>query len=281
MRFISIICLLATVVANAQVKEVNFLGKNWHLHGVDFRIKGRLYSPEFYENLFTNAEFPSQKYESQFEVNSNDVKRDYLRSINTVSAGLVFRPFVQSKSRFIGQMEFAHNVEVEHMTMEIIRTNLENNSLGAFIRTVDIGYQPRFILSSPTIAESLKFYASADGYSFVPLQGVIHLNPSAEFLPNGANNQRIREKSYTDVINTKHFKYGGGLSAGVKMNINCNWNFHLEANVFNVYTRHGAASKTTKTENRGIQFGLRYKFGIPTDGDSVNSDTSQPSAIFW
>lgn len=277
------ILLLVSLGSAAQVKEINSLGKKWYLHGYDFRIKGRLYTPSFYTSLFQNAEFPSVEYKGQFNFTQFHPKRDFLRATNTISAGVVFRPFFQSPIKFIRQVEFAHNIEIERIkvgfhnfTQNDFSTNYNTNSI--FIKSLDLGYNPRLILSSPTLAESLKLYLAADGYGFIPISGTVYTTPDRSFLPNGSKSYSIAGDFFKDKISTNHFKYGGGISAGVKVNLSCNWNFHLEYSTFDVYTRHGYTKSVSQSGNRGVQFGLRYKFGSAEESEA---DTSNKTPVFW
>jgi opacity protein-like surface antigen len=279
MRFVLIgIISLLFFSSKAQVKEVHFLGKNWYLHGYDLRVKGRLYTPSFYNNLFENAEFPTSEYKDHFDFHAYIPKRDYLRAVNTVSAGAVFRPFFQSPINFIRQIEFAHNVELERISLKLDKYQSPQNQYSTFIKTLEFGYNPRLILSSPTIAGSLKFYLAADGYGFIPIIGTIYTRPNEAFLPNGSKSYDIAGTFYNDRISTKHLKYGGGFSAGVKINLSCNWNFHVEYSSFDVYTRHSSTKSTSQNGNRGVQLGLRYKYGSPEDTENKNEGSTP---VFW
>lgn len=267
-----------SLMCQAQVKEVNFFGKSWYLHGYDFRIKGRGYGHDFYRQLAKQSTYPDQAY-------SNDVSKAYQykntsvpSELNTISAGLVFRPFYHSKLKLIKQFELCHNIELERINTI---ADAEYKYLGGggkmLFRMFEVGYNPRFLISSPTIAEYLKLYATADGYAFIPVSGYVYNQIDESFLLNGGGNYTKNKRNYNDRLGTNHFKYGGGLSIGIKMNIDCNWNFHIEGNAFDVYTRHNATRQITNSGNIGVQFGLRYKFGIPGDTDTTINNNS----AFW
>ena len=281
MRAIAIgLIALFFLQANAQVKEINFLGNEWYLVGYDFRIKVKTHSPHFYSSLFLNSEFPSDDYKAQFDFDGFYAKRDIWRNFNTVSAGLVFRPFYYSKLKFIKQIEIAHNVGVEYHTEEfnsIMKSSSENH---AFYNSLNLGYNPRIILSSPTVAEYLKFYVAGDAYGYVPFSGTLYTQPDSRFLPNGAPSYKKGSTRYTDRISTNTLNFGAGITAGIKMNLDCKWNFHIEGNAIDMYSRHIQTKHTSQSGIYGIQLGLRYKFGIPTESDSEESNESA-SPVFW
>jgi hypothetical protein len=266
--------------ANAQIKEINFLGKEWYLVGYDFRIKARTYTPHFYTSLFLNSEFPSQAYKDQFDFDRLYTSGDFWRNLNTVSAGLVFRPFYHSKLKFIKQIEIAHNIELENQTAELLRVTKATGADNAFLNSFNLGYNPRFILSSPTVAEHLKFYIAGDAYGYIPFSGTIYTQADSKFLPNGSSGYKKANKYYSDRLSTNSVKYGAGLTAGVKMNIDCKWNLHIEASAFDVYTRHLHTKQTSQSGNYGVQVGLRYKFGVPSEDGSDNMDSSS-APVFW
>lgn len=278
MRVLLLFLIAFYFSANAQVKEINFLGKTWNLVGYDFRVKPRIYSNSFYVDQFKNANFPSAEYLNQYDLENTYSKNDLLRSLNTLSAGAVFRPFIQSRLKFVKQIEIAHNVELEHISDKMSTEFTKGGGdIPMHFTSTNIGYNPRFIVSSPTVAESLKFYISGDGYAYAPLGAFFYTSPDDAFLPNGRGSYKKGKTSYSDRIISSSLKYGAGFSLGVKVNLNCNWNFHLEGNTIDLYTRHSTTKKTTLAGNRGVQFGLRYKFGTPTEEESE----SRPSSTFW
>lgn len=278
MRILLLFLIPFYFLADAQVKEINFLGKTWNLVGYDFRLKPRVYSNLFFVDQFKNANFPSAEYLNQYNLENTFSKNDLLRSLNTLSAGAVFRPFMQSKLKFVKQIEIAHNVELEHISDKMISSFINGFvGLPMHYTSTNLGYNPRFIICSPTIAESLKFYVSGDAYVYLPLGGYFYTNPDDAFLLNGGGDYTKGNGHYSDRINSSSLKYGTGLSLGVKVNLNCNWNFHLEGNAIDIYTRHSTTKKNTVAGIRGVQFGLRYKFGTPSEEESE----SRPSSTFW
>ena len=278
MRTLFLLLIPLCLSVNAQVKEISFLGKKWYLHGYDFRIKGRDYGDDFYRQLSIQNTFPDEKYAQELS-NAYQYKiRSLPKQINTLSAGIVFRPFYNSPLKFIKQFEFSHNVELERIntSAQATFTNSHGESQMLF-RTFQIGYNPRFIISSPTFADHLKFYLSGDSYAFLPISGYVYNQIDETYLLNQTDGYNKNKIPFTDRLGTNHFKFGGGFSVGIKMNINCNWNFHMEASAFDIYTRHAATKLTTQSGNRGIQFGLRYKFGVPGESDSIPNN----HAVFW
>jgi len=271
--------IATSLLAQGQIKEINILGKDWHLVGYDLRIKPRLYTKAFFLEQFENAQFPSPAYLEQYDLGKVYLWTDLPRTISTVSVGAVFRPFLYSKIKFVKQVEIAHNIEYEHLSQKM-STDLKSGMKGSplFYTANNIGYNPRLLISSPTVAESLKFYLTGDAYGYLPLSNLIYTVPNDSFLPNGSGNYKKADVRYTDRVVGSSFKYGVGLGLGVKINVSCKWNFHLEWNTADVYTRHTSNKKTTQAGFRGVQFGLRYKFGVPSDDDSEES--SNPSS-FW
>lgn len=279
MRFLFILITLIPVLSNAQVKEINFLGKEWYLVGYDFRIKARDYGRNYYHNLANNSSFPNEHY--QKVMNLTQVYLDgqgVLGILNTLSAGVVFRPFNQSKIRFIKQFEISHNIELERLNSGHISGDGDFYSKKILVKSFEIGYNPRIIINSPTFADYLKLYVSADGYAFLPISNYVYNQIDESYLLNNAKGYTLDDVHYSDRLTSPHFKIGGGVSAGIKMNVDCNWNFHIEASAFDSYTRHRNSNSILLSGNKGIQIGLRYKLGISEEDNEEEGDS--PS-IFW
>lgn len=276
MRILLLFLIPFYFLADAQVKEINFLGKNWYLHGYDFRIKGRFYSPNFYTSIVDNADYPSEKYESIYRSKKKEYEYDYLNVVNTLSVGFVFRPFFQVNSKFIKQIEFVHNLEVERVSGSVQTTEYFLNTTPSLIKSNHLGYNPRIVFSTPSIAQSFKLYVAADGYGYIPLSGFIYNQLPSNLATKGVSYKKNGDE-YNDRIQSSHYKYGAGGSLGLKMNLNCNLNFHIEYSIFDVYTKHSATNITSTAGNAGVQFGLRYKFGTPSEEGSE----SRPSSTFW
>jgi hypothetical protein len=191
----------------------------------------------------------------------------------------VFRPFHRSQIKFIKQFEFSHNLEIERLSTLAAADYPRSYGVGQMlIRTLEIGYNPRFIISSNTFADYLKLYITADGYAFVPVSNTIYTQIDESYLVNKNKGYYVRNDYFTDRLSSSHFKIGGGVGVGIKMNINCNWNFHIEANTFDVYTKFWETGRVAQSGNSGVQFGLRYKFGISTN-DGSEEVGSLP--VFW
>jgi hypothetical protein len=265
--------------SNAQVKEISFLGKNWYLHGYDFKVKMRDYSEGFYRTMSQEALVPSPAYDTVMNTAYKQNVGYLPRKINTLSIGAVFRPFHRSQIPFIKQFEFSHNIEIERLNT-IAAASYRGNGLSdqMLIKTFEIGYNPRFIINSNTFADYLKFYMSVDGYAFIPISNSIYTQIDDSYLINKTDGYNKQDAYFTDRLSSSHFKYGGGLSAGIKMNLNCNWNFHIEASTFDVYTRYWESKRTAQSGNIGIQIGLRYKFGVPSGNEN---DTEYKPPVFW
>jgi hypothetical protein len=265
--------------SNAQVKEISFLGKNWYLHGYDFKVKMRDYSEGFYSTMSQEALVASPAYDTVMNTAYKHNVGYLPRKINTLSIGMVFRPFHRSQIPFIKQFEFSHTIEIERLNT-IAAAGYEGSGFTdqMLIKTFEIGYNPRFIINSNTFADYLKLYMSVDGYAFIPISNSIYTQIDDSYLINKTDGYNKQDAYFTDRLSSSHFKYGGGLSAGIKMNLNCNWNFHIEASTFDVYTRYWESKRTAQSGNIGIQIGLRYKFGVPSENEN---DTEYKPPVFW
>jgi hypothetical protein len=265
--------------SNAQVKEICFLGKNWYLHGYDFKVKMRDYSEGFYSTMSQEALVASPAYDTVMNTAYKQNVGYLPRKINTLSIGMVFRPFHRSQIPFIKQFEFSHTIEIERLNT-IAAAGYEGSGFTdqMLIKTFEIGYNPRFIINSNTFADYLKLYMSVDGYAFIPISNSIYTQIDDSYLINKTDGYNKQDAYFTDRLSSSHFKYGGGLSAGIKMNLNCNWNFHIEASTFDVYTRYWESKRTAQSGNIGIQIGLRYKFGVPSENEN---DTEYKPPVFW
>lgn len=265
--------------SNAQVKEISFLGKNWYLHGYDFKVKMRDYSEGFYRTMSQEALVASPAYDTVMNTAYKQNVGYLPRKINTLSIGMVFRPFHRSQIPFIKQFEFSHTIEIERLNT-IAAAGYEGSGFTdqMLIKTFEIGYNPRFIINSNTFADYLKLYMSVDGYAFIPISNSIYTQIDDSYLINKTDGYNKQDAYFTDRLSSSHFKYGGGLSAGIKMNLNCNWNFHIEASTFDVYTRYWESKRTAQSGNIGIQIGLRYKFGVPSENEN---DTEYKPPVFW
>ena len=265
--------------SNAQVKEISFLGKNWYLHGYDFKVKMRDYSEGFYSTMSQEALVASPAYDTIMNTAYKQNVGYLPRKINTLSIGMVFRPFHRSQIPFIKQFEFSHTIEIERLnTIAVASYEGSGFTDQMLIKTFEIGYNPRFIINSNTFADYLKLYMSVDGYAFIPISNSIYTQIDDSYLINKTDGYNKQDAYFTDRLSSSHFKYGGGLSAGIKMNLNCNWNFHIEASTFDVYTRYWESKRTAQSGNIGIQIGLRYKFGVPSENEN---DTEYKPPVFW
>lgn len=253
MRVILLFFLPFYFLADAQVKEINFLGMSWNLVGYDIRVKPRLYSATYYTEQFKNSEFPSRAYLEQYYLSSTFFNRDLVRSINTLSLGAVFRPFIYSKVKIVKQIEIAHMIEFERisakMTTELIPSR---GGMPLHFASTNVGYNPRFIVSSPTVSESFKFYIAGDAYAYLPLGSFFYTNPDMAFLPNGSRGYEKGNEFYSDRVISSSLKYGAGFSLGMKVNLSCNWNFHLEGNTIDIYSRQSSTTQITRAGIRGV-----------------------------
>ena len=251
------------------------MGKSWYLHGIDFRLKGRYHDNIFFENILANADYPSDDYKSYYQDVRYVAQRSSLNPFVGIGAGAVFRPLTKSKYSFLQQIEIAHNLEIERFAFDLVPNGMQNFGKNATIRSWNLGYNPRLIISSPRFLEFLKLYVAADGYVFLPLRTMVYTNPDTSLIPNKGDDYDLNNEEWKDRIPNSFIKLGYGGTLGLKMNLDCNWNFHIEGNYIQLTSLF--ENENIQTLALGVQFGIRYKFGIKekeTDG------TSKPT-IFW
>lgn len=270
-----VIVFLFSTAAFAQVKEVNALGKKWYLHGIDFRAKGIAKPAGYYDPIVSNANFNNPDYLNLYDTLDFTFHRTSINPITEVSIGAVFRPLHRSKFHFFRQTEIAHNFSYQRSS-NFFDSYPSYNDFA--IRTNHIGYNPRIMVSSPRFLESLKLYIAADGYLYLPLANMLYTRPPQEYLPNGGGSYRTGEKHFwTDRLASNFTQYGTGLSIGIKINVDCNWNFHLEGNAATINSYFGKNALNVSNRILGIQFGARYKFGTDEEGQQGNKSGN----VFW
>ena len=267
--------MLTNLCSFAQVKEFNLLGKSWYLHGVDFRLKGRYHDNIFYENILENADYPSEAYKAYYQDVRHVAYRSSINPFIAVGAGAVFRPLMKSKYSFLRQVEIAHNFELERFAFDLDVNGFPNDTKDATIRSWNLGYNPKLIISSPRFLEHLKIYVAADGYAFLPLRTMVYTNPGSNLVPNQGQKYTLNGQTWDDRISSSFTKLGYGGTFGLKMNVDCNWNFHIEGNYIQLTSLF--ANGNSQTLALGVQFGIRYKFG----SQDADSTTENPPSLFW
>lgn len=282
MRSFVLFLLIIPLLVLGQVKEVNFLGKSWYLHGYDFRINGRIHSENYLQEVVHNANYPSEAYQNVYSRDSMKwvTYPSIFDMITNVSAGFVFRPFHQTDIKFIRQIEFSQNFFLSHSSLaaDYTYSGAYGSENIAMLRTFQIGYNPRLMISSPTFAEYLKLYLIAEGTVQLPIYSTVYNQIDRSFLLNPSEGYSKQDIQFTDRLNAPHYSAGLGYGVGIKMNVTCNWNFHIEANRFNLLHRHTSTKTNSSSSRIGVQVGLRYKFGIPDPNDS---DGKQKPSGFW
>ena len=276
MRLLSILLLFSTLSSIAQVKEINFLGKSWYLHGIDFRLKGRSHDNIFYENILDHADYPSDAYKSYYQDIRHSAQRSSLNPFVGIGAGAVFRPLMKSKFSFLQQIEIAHNLELERFAY-LLKVNSYSvaNHKKATIRSWNLGYNPRLIISSPRFSDNFKLYIAADGYVFLPLRTMVYTNPDSSIILNKGDDYELNDGDWHDRIPSSFTKLGYGGTLGLKMNLDCNWNFHIEGNYIQLTSLF--ENENSQTLALGVQFGIRYKFGVK----EFDSEGIKKPSIFW
>ena len=104
---------------------------------------------------------------------------------------------------------------------------------------------------------------------------MVYTNPDTSLIPNKGDDYDLNNEQWKDRIPSSFIKLGYGGTLALKMNLDCNWNFHIEGNYIQFTSLF--ENENSQTLALGVQFGIRYKFGIKEkDADGV----SKPS-IFW
>ncbi len=279
MKFVILLILILNGQGlSAQINEMQFLGKTWYLHGIDFRITNKVHDNGFYQNMINQLHYPNKEYRDFLLHRNATWQRNYkVAPLNGFSAGLVFRPFHYHKWKFIRQIELSHNLELERLN--IIGEIPYPSNTSILIRSANIGYSPRVILSSPTVGGILKFYLSGDLYGYLPIRGYVYTNPPDALLTSKADSYTRQEKNYKDRLKNENAKGGVGVSLGLKLNVSCLWNFHIESN-YGLYSTFNKNPKSYHPSTYlGLQFGLRYKFSVRDENEEKPGD-KKPS-VFW
>ncbi|MBR9861808.1 hypothetical protein GYB22_13905 [bacterium] len=272
-----ILLLLVSGMLKAQVKEVNFLGKSWFLHGYDIRYSGNIVDPKLHTEISNLIEFPTQEYQDYIhsEMDNAYSIRNAILPYRAFSFGLVFRPFQQSKINWIQQFEFSHNVEVEHINLFIDAKSL--NTSFAY-RALDLTYTPRFMVSSPTFADYLKIYATGELRFTSPIRSFLYVEVPDDIIPNKSKISSDRLKGYDDRLSNSYLISGAGIGGGIKMNVTCNWNVHLEGAHYRLMATRLSKDYKSFNSMTQIRLGIRYKFGIPEETEE--KEKKEPS-VFW
>ncbi len=269
---------MTPILALGQIKEVNFPGKSWYLHGYDFRIKPRIYGPLYFDQIVRNADYPNTEYLSFFENSIGYSESEVISLMSSLSAGFVFKPFHVSDYRYLRQIEIVQNIEINYNHHDFSYVGFQKYEGYVGLRSFQLGYNPRFVVSSPTFADYLKAYIAGDGYLYLPIQHNIYNQIPDSVILNSGQSYEKGKHTYSDRITASTFETGLGATFGIKMNIDCNWNFHVEYNQDYLLNRFSTTKTTIRNRRYGIQFGLRYKFGIPNSGDAEGE--YKPSG-FW
>ena len=270
--------------SNAQVKEVNFLGKNWYLHGYDFRIGNSIHSQAYDNKLPSLVSFPSENYRASTLENTeiNDWGFD---GPSLFTVGFVLRPFYLSDKVWKRHIEVAHDVELKRRNIAYFdqtpNPNFDYDYRDYRLKTSHLGYSPKITYSSPSFLRRFKAYASLYSSLRLPLNGYLYTNPDAKVAdPNARSNYfTIHGTSYSDRIAAEYFEMCGGAQVGIKMNIHCKWNIHLERNMHTLHSFSKDFTQSNSGSSQGFRFGIRYMYGTPPTQDAKTLDDDNP--VFW
>ncbi|PCJ64543.1 MAG: hypothetical protein COA58_12445 [Bacteroidetes bacterium] len=271
--------------SSAQIKEVNFLGKSWYLHGYDFRVNGSIYSERYNRTLIKNADFPSDKYENFIlsHLATNDIIH---RQPNAYNFGVVFKPFHNSDIKWKRLIELAHDIELVQRKFKQYSFKINNGRYTLYneysLKSLNLGYSPKLTINSPTFLRRFKLYSSIFPSIRLPISGYLYTNPDSSLLTTLNQSYTENYTSYSDRISIGYTELGAGFSLGLKLNLHCKWNIHFEQNVSSIHSISSNHRKLNSGTTHGFRFGIRYMYGTPPERDKKkkNRQDTEPS-IFW
>ena len=285
-RFLPLILLLILCSWNsaAQVTEVNFLGKIWNLHGVDYRMRIMDHSYGYYTNHHLNAAYDPKESKEYHTTGLKYLNEDYgsITAFFNHSVGLVFRPFNSSDLDIVRQMEFVHSFGFEYKSRSISAYKpIIEDQVRTRLDCYHLSYSPQYMFSSPSFWDGSKFYLILSATFNFPLRSYVYANPPDSISRATGNVQYEKSpRIFTDRYVVNYFEIGAGGGLGLRHYINCNWNFHIELLLNRFATFYNSTSKTFLSNYYGLNVGLRYKFGIPTEEEKKEKESENPR-IFW
>lgn len=205
MRGLFFILLVTPFLAFGQVKEVNFLGKSWYLHGYDFRIMPRFYLDSYLEEVVNNAEFPNEDYKAECVDSILFTVGDLHSQLLNLSIGFVFRPFHQTDIKLIRKVEFSQNLNFGYLDQDAFYHSRNGQMEDRVkLRSFQIGYNPRIMISSPTFADYLKLYIIGEGFLELPISSTIYTQVYPSLLLNSSSGYTNGDVDYTDRLSSQH-----------------------------------------------------------------------------
>lgn len=286
---ISVVLILAPVNVFAQVREINFLGKKWHLHGVDARFGFKnmaMNNPQALlqeeSNQITEliAKYDKTKIADNVITSSG---QNYL-SYN-ISAGLIFKPFSKSEKRHLQSPEVVQQIGIFKQYFEPSWDTATMSSsfrpFGAKSISSHLTYNPSLTMSTPTFGGLFKAYAGGDvRFDFPLFQEFSLTNNSAQVIYEQPSDAISKENAYNQTSFQLLSKRAGiGYTIGIKMYLSCNTNFHIELKDTYLLEKYQFTENTCKYRNLQVQAGLRYKFSKPESPASKSNDLAK--SAFW
>lgn len=256
-----------------QVKEVQFMGKTWYWHGIDIKMGIVHRNPEFYTSIVLQADKPNSIYAEYLATPEYIWGRVGNNPISTTHMGFAFRPFYHNQYQILRSLEFCHNLDFERYRFEHYGAELIH------LRGSFISYRPQLSLSTPSFLGYLKFYATGSTFGSMTLRSFIYSNPPADALINNSRAYPINNHDFKARLASDFWLSGFEYGLGLKMNVSCLWNFHLEC-INQTSWIHSNGQTSKPSENISVRFGLRYKFAIPDQENESDTSSTKPS-VFW
>ena len=272
--------------SNAQVTEINFLGKIWHVHGIDQRLRITQYASEYYLEMYKNVSYPNNEYKNYYQGYTYlHFEPRFINLHKSHSIGVVFRPFSRTGSNILRTFEFSHNLELDYKMVSIFsswprNSTYDESSQQTVLQYYSLGYNPGIHISSPAFWDGMKLYAIIDAQINAPLRSYLYINPPFEIsITNEKFSYKRGQYNYSERLPINFFSFGYGLGLGVKQYITCSWNFHVEARVSQFHTSFTQSNSSLNSNRYGVYVGLRYKFGYSDEEEKEGSGSGVP--LFW
>ena len=286
-----IVLVLAAVLfytySFGQVKEVNFFGKSWYLHGID----ARLIFPNYKTTSSTHgiARNHSQLFHAlgaKYDYSVERIPRvlDMGRGSDFgLSAGLVLKPFSRSTVPVLQSLEAIHNIGIRREKYYYYWSDISpigsdfGAAEGTYLNSMFF-YHPSVNISTRSVAKRLKFYAGLDlrfATSNKVQYDLIYYAKDYFFLNTNT------EPSQPLNLNIGRRSIGGGGTIGVKLAPTCYFNVHCELK--SLYSTSWYTSTKTNFGQSTLQlnFGFRYKFAGPIPETDEDQEKQTDQVLFW
>ncbi len=289
MRGLTNIILCLTICVTAQVKELNFLGKSWHLHAVEMRYG----FPDIRLNNETTLVAEDQHLQQELITKYNKEKPaastiyyPYTHSLGkTLALGAVFKPFQKSSSPLFQSVELGHTFGLVTQTFEsfwdTIPNSVQPKPYGARNYSTNFYYNPSLNLSTPRFLKVLKGYGGMDARFDKPLshEYFISKNSSQAVFIVDQNTINDDNRYELSIYSLPIRKIGIGYTLGLKMYLSCNFNLHIEFKDYIQQEKYLASKNTYNVQTTQILVGLRYKFAQLLEDTKANN--KEHLKAFW